>query len=143
MSTAGTGPSGTQTAGSQASGAPVTSPTGATGATGPVGSTSPASTTGTTTTFVWSDSLKQTYAAAMSGGLYMILVLVWGIAFHAGAAVLSYRRYGSMGWAILDFFFASLYYPYYVFSLDAPSAPPPLIGGGVLKMLGMGKSRRR
>jgi hypothetical protein len=79
----------------------------------------------------------------MSGGVYMIVMMIWLIAFHAGAAVLSYRRYGSMGWAILDFFFASLYYPYYVFSLDAPSAPAPLIGGSVMKMLGMGKSRRR
>jgi hypothetical protein len=46
---------------------------------------------------------------------------------------------------VLATLFASLYYPYFVFALDTPAeaAPAPLIGGTVLKMLGMGKSRRR
>lgn len=51
--------------------------------------------------------------------------------FHLGAAMLSYRKFGSAGWAIIDFFFAELYYPYYALFLDAaPAAVPAAVLGG-------------
>jgi len=52
--------------------------------------------------------------------------------WHLGAASLSYAKYGSIGWAILDFFFASLYYPFYALVLNTPSASmtAPMMGGG-------------
>jgi hypothetical protein len=40
---------------------------------------------------------------------------------------LSYAKYGSIGWAILDFFFATLYYPYYALVLNTPT--PTMMGG--------------
>lgn len=140
--TSSTTPSGTQPAAAQASGSPVTSPTGSTaptGATGSTGATGPTMTTTTTktTTFEWPESYKRAYTyVTTASGLWALLLLIWAIAFHAGAAFLSYRKYGSAIWAILDFIFAAFYYPYYALVLDAPSAaPPPLIG--------MGKPRRR
>lgn len=142
--TTGTGPSGNQTAGSQASGAPLGSSAAQQQAnTGGVPSTYPG--TGTTAKFEWPESYKRAYTYVMEGGLFTLLIFIWAIIFHAGAAVLSYRKYGSMAWAILDFFFASFYYPYYVFSLDTSAAPQPapLIGGSLLKKLGLSKSRRR
>jgi hypothetical protein len=60
------------------------------------------------------------------GMVFSIIVLfVW----HLGAASLSYAKYGSIGWAILDFFFASFYYPFYAFFLNTPSAPTGMMGG--------------
>jgi membrane protein YdbS with pleckstrin-like domain len=73
-----------------------------------------------------------------------LISYVWLLVFHLGAAMLSYHKYGSPMWALLAFVFAVFYYPYYALVLDAPvAAPAPLIGGGVLKMFGMGKPRRR
>jgi hypothetical protein len=45
-------------------------------------------------------------------------MFVWNL----GAAQLSYAKYGSVGWAILDFFFAAFYYPFYAFFLNTPTA---------------------
>lgn len=70
---------------------------------------------------------------AIAGGfgtLSIALSVIVAILFHAGAAVLSYAKYGSVGWAILDFFFASLYYPFYALVLNTPCAAPALIMGG-------------
>lgn len=60
-----------------------------------------------------------------------IVSIVFGLAFCIGAAKLSYDRFGSMGWAILDFFFAYLYYPYYAFFVSGPVQQPAtgLFGG--------------
>jgi hypothetical protein len=56
----------------------------------------------------------------------LILAFLWSF----GAARLSYLKYGSIGWAILDFFFASFYYPFYAFFLAEGSAPSvPMMGG--------------
>ena len=67
-----------------------------------------------------------------TGSPWAIASLVIGILFtlmwHAGAASLSYSKYGSVGWAILDFFFATLYYPYYALVLNTP-APTMMMGG--------------
>jgi len=47
---------------------------------------------------------------------------LWYFIWSFGAASLSYAKYGSIGWAILDFFFAALYYPYYALVLNTPTA---------------------
>lgn len=56
-----------------------------------------------------------------------IIPAIFALVFHLGASYLSYKTYGSIGWAVLDFFFAVFYYPYYAFFLagkggEAPSA---------------------
>jgi membrane protein implicated in regulation of membrane protease activity len=48
---------------------------------------------------------------------------IFVLVFHAGAAYMSYQRNQSFGWAILHFFLAVFYYPYYAFT--QPSAAPP------------------
>lgn len=79
-------------------------------------------------------------------GALAIFPIVLLFMFHLGAGYLSYQKYGNIGWAILNFFFAYFYYPYYAFFLsgcpvEAPLAAPALFGG-FMKLLG-GKSRRR
>lgn len=151
-STGGTGVSGTQQAGAQASGAPLTGSTGATGATGAAGApgaagaagaTGPQGPPGESATFVWPEGLTRVWAGI--GGIWLIFLLVWAIAFHVGAAMLSYRKYGSTLWAIVNFFFAAFYYPYYALVLSSEPAPmmasAPIIGG-LRKLMG-GKTPRR
>jgi hypothetical protein len=55
--------------------------------------------------------------ASLSG----IASLLFYVVFSYGAAKLSYDKFGSMGWAILDFIFAAFYYPYYAIFLSGPS----------------------
>jgi hypothetical protein len=66
-----------------------------------------------------------------------IVPILFLIAFHVGAGYLSYQKYGSMGWAFLDFLFAYFYYPYYAFFLAKDVAAPSMIGGrkGLVKMV--------
>jgi hypothetical protein len=52
------------------------------------------------------------------GGLASFLFF---LIFSYGAAKLSYDKFGSIGWAVLDFFFATFYYPYYAIFLSGPS----------------------
>ena len=52
--------------------------------------------------------------------------------YSLGASMLSYAKYRSVGWAILNFFFASVYYPYYAFFLNEPSTV--MIGGMMRKL---------
>ncbi len=56
--------------------------------------------------------------ASLSG----IASLLFYIAFSYGAAKLSYDKYQSVGWAILNFIFAAFYYPYYAIFLSGPSS---------------------
>ena len=88
-------------------------------------------------------SAPATGFGAILGGL-AILPILFLIVFHAGAGYLSYQKFGSMGWAFLDFLFAYFYYPYYAFFLTTPSAPAaePInaMMGGFKKLLG---GRRR
>ena len=74
-----------------------------------------------------------------------ILGFLYLIAFHLGAAVLSFQTYGSFLWAILDFFFPYFYYPYYAFVLHQPAPAPaePGMMGGVRRMVRKMVSRRR
>jgi len=65
---------------------------------------------------------------------------IFAFIFAIGAAVLSYKTYGSYPWAILDFFFPYLYYPYYALVLhQAPPATTTMFGGkkSVLNLLKM------
>lgn len=73
----------------------------------------------------------------------MILPIIFLFLFHLGAGYLSFQKYGNIGWAILNFFFAYFYYPYYAFFLAsapaetvAPAAPAigPAIMGGLRKL---------
>ena len=71
-----------------------------------------------------SDATKAAGAFAIVGGVLGFLIMfLW----HFGAASLSYAKYGSVGWAILDFFFATIYYPYYALVLNTPA--PTMMGG--------------
>ena len=54
-----------------------------------------------------------------------VLSMIFFIVFSYGAAKLSYDKYRSIGWAVLDFFFSSFYYPYYAIVLNTPT----VIGG--------------
>ena len=51
-----------------------------------------------------------------------LIPLIFTLVFHVGAAYMSYQRNHSIGWAILHFFLAVFYYPYYAFT--QPSAAP-------------------
>ena len=62
----------------------------------------------------------------MFGGIFGLLSLLFALVFSYGAAKLSYDKYQSIGWAILNFFFATFYYPYYAIFLSGPQAA---IGG--------------
>ena len=59
----------------------------------------------------------------------MVFGIIFAFVWHLGAASLSYTKYGSIGWAILDFFFATFYYPFYAFVLNTPPAPTSMFGG--------------
>lgn len=76
----------------------------------------------------------------------VIFLIIYVISFHVGAAVLSYHKYGSFFWAIVNFVFAWFYYPFYAFFLDTNTppvaAPTETMVGGVVKMFG-GKRRSR
>jgi hypothetical protein len=64
-------------------------------------------------------------------GIGGILSLILLIVFHFGAAKLSYDVNQSVGWAVVSFFFATLYYPYYAFahSTRRQSSLLGLLGG--------------
>ena len=47
--------------------------------------------------------------------------------YGGGAAKLSYDKYGSIGWAMLAFIFAPVYYPIYAYFISSRSTV--LIGG--------------
>uniref|UniRef100_A0A6C0J7G5 Uncharacterized protein n=1 Tax=viral metagenome TaxID=1070528 RepID=A0A6C0J7G5_9ZZZZ len=67
--------------------------------------------------------------------LGFVLALLAGFLFSFGAAKLSYDTYGNILWAILDFFFASVYYPFYALVLHQATPAPT-------GMLGMGRRRK-
>jgi hypothetical protein len=55
-----------------------------------------------------------------------IIPLIFTIVFHTGAAYMSYQRNQSFGWAILHFFLAIFYYPYYAFTQAGKPAETPM-----------------
>ena len=78
------------------------------------------------------EKVKKAGSAWLSASVATLAIvpIVFTIVFHAGAAYLSYKKYASLGWAIVDFFFAVFYYPYYAFFLSSDPAPvsAPLMG---------------
>lgn len=54
-----------------------------------------------------------------------IIPAIVALVFHAGAAYMSYQRNQSFGWAILHFFLAVFYYPYYAFTQAGKPVEPP------------------
>ena len=55
--------------------------------------------------------------------IWIILGIIQAILFYSGAAKLSYDRFGSIGWAIVAFLFAPLYYVYYAFFVSTAASP--------------------
>ena len=85
--------------------------------------------------------------APVSWGTFIVTLLtvflvpiIFGFIFAYGAAKLSFDRYGSFGWALLDFVFPMFYYPYYAIFVSKPaSASPTILGamrGGVQAAMG-------
>lgn len=74
---------------------------------------------------------KLTTGLSMSAvGLLLVIPVVFAILFYIGAGYLSYQKYGSILWAILDVIFAPFYYPYYSFFLAKDPGPSMgMIGG--------------
>jgi len=67
----------------------------------------------------------------------VVIGVLFAFLWSFGAASLSYAKYGSIGWAILDFFFATLYYPFYALVLNTPSSSmtSPMVGGRSMRWL--------
>jgi hypothetical protein len=94
--------------------------------------TPPVTTTAETTT---TDGKPAAGFWAILGGAAFVGIfsIIFFLAFHIGAGYLSYQKYGSIMWAILDFIFAYFYYPYYAFFLAKDVPPQTLFGGRRLK----------
>ena len=91
-------------------------------------STTTPNTSSTTTT----TDPKDAKAVAGIFGLFAgvgLFSLIFFLLFHIGAGYLSYQKYGSMLWAVLDFLFPYFYYPYYAFFLAKDLPPQTMIGG--------------
>lgn len=54
-----------------------------------------------------------------------IIPAIFALVFHLGAAYMSYQRNQSVGWAIVSFFLAIFYYPYYAFTQAGKPAETP------------------
>jgi hypothetical protein len=76
-----------------------------------------------------SETKTDSSTATGLGIVSLIFGIIFAFVWHLGAASLSYAKYGSIGWAILDFFFATFYYPFYAFVLNTPPAPTSMFGG--------------
>jgi hypothetical protein len=61
-----------------------------------------------------------------------IIPAIFALIFHIGAAYMSYQRNQSAGWAILHFFFAVFYYPYYAFFQAGKPVESPEASSGLL-----------
>ena len=96
----------------------------------------PESNTGPANAVPTTSAADATVASGWAIGGMVIGVLV-AFLWSFGAASLSYAKYGSIGWAILDFFFATVYYPFYALVLNTPSASVsvPMMGGRSLRWL--------
>ncbi len=72
--------------------------------------------------------------ASTVGIVFAVLGAIVAFLWHFGAASLSYAKYGSIGWAIVDFFFATLYYPYYALVLNTPTPTMGMMTGGIRRL---------
>lgn len=81
------------------------------------------------------------------GTLMVIFSILFAIFFSLGAALLSYRKFQSFGWAFLDFWFPYFYYPYYAFFINEAPAPSTgilgMTGGGIKKIMKLFTTKRR
>jgi hypothetical protein len=99
----------------------------------------PAAETSTTTTDTTTTTTTDPNAAKAAAGVFGLFAgvglfsLLFLLFFHIGAGYLSYQKYGSMMWAVLDFIFAYFYYPYYSFFLAKDVPPQTIFGGRRLK----------
>jgi len=100
-------------------------------------------TTPETTTTTETETPTWMKGAGIGTMIVAVLGFLYLIAFHVGAAVLSYQKFGSILWAILDFFFPYFYYPYYAFALSNQPAAPAVTMGGARRVLRKMVSRRR
>ena len=92
-----------------------------------------------------STTLTSSQASGLMGvfGVLALIPLLFLLFFHLGAGYLSYQKYGSMLWAVVDFIFAYFYYPYYAFFLASDPSPQPMgMLGGMMKALSGGRRRR-
>jgi hypothetical protein len=84
-------------------------------------------------------------AKSIAGGFMIAGTVIGAIItflFHYGAARLSYLKYQSIGWAIVNFFFAVFYYPFYALVLAEPVAAPSAMYGGAKALKGLMKMFR-
>lgn len=108
----------------------------------PPAADAPATTTPETTT---GEGGKWFAVGGIAMGVLGILISLYFFAFHLGAAVLSYQKFGSFLWAILDFFFPYFYYPYYAFVASKQEVAPMEstgMAGGARKLLRKTRFRR-
>ena len=96
----------------------------------PAAETSTTTTDTTTTTTTDGKAVAGVFGLFAGIGLFSLLFLLF---FHIGAGYLSYQKYGSMFWAVIDFLFAYFYYPYYSFFLAKDVPPQTMFGGRRLK----------
>lgn len=57
----------------------------------------------------------------------IVINVLLGLVYCYGAARLSYNTFGSMGWAVVAFFLAPIYYPYYAIFVSQPAPPPSVM----------------
>jgi hypothetical protein len=97
-------------------------------------STAASSTPANTVSVKTSETKTDSSTATGLGIASMIFGIIFAFVWHLGAASLSYAKYGSIGWAILDFFFATFYYPFYAFFLNTPAPSMGMMGGRRLRL---------
>ena len=68
--------------------------------------------------------------AGFEGLLILMFFLFFAFGPSLSAAKLSYDKYQSVPWAVLDFFFAVFYIPYYAFFLNTPTSSSTFGGRG-------------
>lgn len=68
-------------------------------------------------------SKKQKDQVSVSTAVWFAVGLIPALLFSAGAAKLSYDRFRSIGWAIVAFLFAPIYYMYYAFFVSTSATP--------------------
>ena len=68
------------------------------------------------------ESTGSSIIAGFEGLLWVFFFLLLLLGPAVSAAKLSYDKYGSFLWAILDFFFPVFYIPYYAFFLNTPTS---------------------
>jgi len=62
-------------------------------------------------------------AVPLASIAWIALIVIQALLFYSGAAKLSYDRFKSIGWAIVAFLFAPLYYMYYAFFVSTSASP--------------------